>query len=118
MTYSIVARDPRSGELGVAVQSRWPCVGAGVVWAEPGVGAVATQSFTEISYGPLGLEAMRAGTSAPDALADLLAEDPRACGAPGRHGRRDRPVGGLTPETAAWRPPVTSRPRTCRSRPT
>ena len=78
MTYSIVARDPRSGELGVAVQSRWPCVGAGVVWAEPGVGAVATQSFTEISYGPLGLEAMRAGTSAPDALADLLAEDPQA----------------------------------------
>ena len=78
MTYSIVARDPRTGELGVAVQSRWPSVGAGVAWAEPGVGAVATQSFTEISYGPLGLEAMRAGTPAHDALADLLAEDSRA----------------------------------------
>ena len=75
MTYSIVARDPTTGELGVAVQTRWPNVGETVPWAEPGVGAVATQSFSEKSYGPLGLERMRAGSSAPDALAALLADD-------------------------------------------
>ncbi|MBA3235448.1 MAG: DUF1028 domain-containing protein, partial [Chloroflexi bacterium] len=75
MTYSIVARDPATGELGVAVQTRWPFVGETVPWAEPGVGAVATQSFAEKRYGPLGLERMRAGASAPDALAALLAED-------------------------------------------
>jgi uncharacterized Ntn-hydrolase superfamily protein len=75
VTYSIVARDPETGELGVAVQTRWPNVGETVPWAEPGVGAVATQSFSEKSYGPLGLERMRAGQPAPDALAALLAAD-------------------------------------------
>jgi uncharacterized Ntn-hydrolase superfamily protein len=75
MTYSIVAHDPDTGELGVAVQTRWVNVGSGVPWAEPGVGAVATQSFTETSYGPLGLARMRAGDSAPDALKPLLAAD-------------------------------------------
>ena len=75
MTYSIAARDPETGELGVAVQSRWPSVGAVVPWAEPGVGAVATQSFTEQSYGPLGLAAMRSGTPAQDALESLVARD-------------------------------------------
>jgi uncharacterized Ntn-hydrolase superfamily protein len=75
MTYSVVARDPDTGELGVAVQTRWFNVGSIVGWAEPGVGAVATQSFAEPSYGPLGLDRMRAGASAPDALAALLAED-------------------------------------------
>ncbi|MEX2184402.1 MAG: DUF1028 domain-containing protein [Chloroflexota bacterium] len=75
MTYSIVARDPATGELGVAVQTRWPFVGETVPWAEPGVGAVATQSFAEKRYGPLGLERMRSGASAPEALAALLAED-------------------------------------------
>jgi uncharacterized Ntn-hydrolase superfamily protein len=74
-TYSIVARDPDTGELGVAVQSHWFSVGSVVPWAEAGVGAVATQSFVEPSYGPLGLEAMRRGTSAPAALAQLLAKD-------------------------------------------
>lgn len=74
-TYSIVARDPATGEIGVAVQSHWFSVGASVPWAEPGVGAVATQSFVDPSYGPLGLEMMRAGKSAPDALAGLLAAD-------------------------------------------
>lgn len=77
MTYSIVARDPATGELGVAVQSRWLNVGSGVPWAEPGVGAVATQSFMLESYGPLGLEAMRGGASAPDALGQLLEADAR-----------------------------------------
>jgi uncharacterized Ntn-hydrolase superfamily protein len=74
-TYSIVARDPVTGEMGVAVQSHWFSVGTSVTWAEAGVGAVATQSFVDPSYGPLGLEMMRAGRSAPDALTGLLAAD-------------------------------------------
>src|SRR3954452_3337272 len=53
-TFSIVARDPATGDLGVAVQSHWFSVGSVVTWAEPGVGAVATQSFVEPSYGPKG----------------------------------------------------------------
>ncbi len=74
-TYSIVARDPVTGDLGVAVQSHWFAVGAGVAWAEAGVGAVATQSFIDPAYGPLGLALMRAGRSAPDALRSLLQGD-------------------------------------------
>ena len=74
-TYSIVARDPKTGELGVAVQSHWFSVGSGVPWAEAGVGAVATQSFIDPSYGPLGLSLMRAGRTAPEALTALLAGD-------------------------------------------
>ena len=75
-TYSIVAPDPATGEVGVAVQSRWFSVGSLVPWAEAGVGAVATQSIVDPSYGPLGLALMKAGRSAPDALAALLAGDP------------------------------------------
>ncbi len=75
-TYSIVARDPATGALGVAVQSHWFNVGAMVPWAEAGVGAVATQSFVDPSYGRLGLDLMRAGKSAPEALKALLAVDP------------------------------------------
>src|SRR6185312_8900552 len=74
-TFSIVARDPATGELGVAVQSHWFSVGAIVPWAEAGVGAVATQSFVDPSYGKLGLELMRTGKSAPEALRSLLAGD-------------------------------------------
>ena len=74
-TYSIVARDAATGELGVAVQSHWFSVGSVVPYAEAGVGAVATQSFVDSSYGPLGLELMRAGKSAAEALAALLAAD-------------------------------------------
>jgi uncharacterized Ntn-hydrolase superfamily protein len=74
-TFSIVARDPATGELGVAVQSHWFAVGPIVPWAEAGVGAVATQSLVDPSYGPLGLELMRAGRSAPEALKALLAAD-------------------------------------------
>src|SRR5687768_10594526 len=74
-TYSIVARDPNTGELGVAVQSHWFSVGPIVAWAEAGVGAVATQSFADPSYGKLGLDLMRIGKSAPDALKSLLAGD-------------------------------------------
>ena len=68
MTYSLVARDPETGDLGVAVQSHFFSVGSAVPWAEPGVGAVATQSFVDISYGPRGLELMRSGRSAPSVL--------------------------------------------------
>jgi uncharacterized Ntn-hydrolase superfamily protein len=75
-TYSIVARDPATGELGVAVQSHWFSVGSTVPWAESGVGAVATQSFIDPSYGSLGLQLMRSGRSASEALAGLLAADP------------------------------------------
>jgi uncharacterized Ntn-hydrolase superfamily protein len=74
-TFSIVARDKATGEIGVAVQSHWFSVGSLVPWAEAGVGAVATQSFVEASYGPLGLDLMRAGKSAPEALAGLLRAD-------------------------------------------
>ena len=74
-TYSIVARDAGSGEIGVAVQSHWFGVGQIVPWAEAGVGAVATQSFVDPSYGQLGLEMLRAGKSAPDTLRALLASD-------------------------------------------
>ncbi|MBI4911883.1 MAG: DUF1028 domain-containing protein [Acidobacteria bacterium] len=75
-TYSIVARDPKTGEFGVAVQSHWFNVGGVVPWAEAGVGAVATQSLAEPSYGRLGLDLMRAGKPAPEALKALLAADP------------------------------------------
>jgi len=74
-TFSIVARDPETGELGAAVQSHWFSVGSTVIWAEPGVGAVATQSFVEPSYGPLGLQLMRTGKTAAQALTALLAAD-------------------------------------------
>jgi uncharacterized Ntn-hydrolase superfamily protein len=74
-TYSIVAYDPKTGELGVAVQSHWFSVGQIVSWAEAGVGAVATQSFADPSYGQLGLDLMRAGRGAPDTLRGLLAAD-------------------------------------------
>src|ERR1041385_780300 len=74
-TYSIVARDPASGELGVAVQSHWFSVGSVVSWARPGVGAVATQSILEVSYGPRALELMEAGAGPGEALERLAAED-------------------------------------------
>lgn len=74
-TYSIVARDPVTGDLGVAVQSHWFSVGTSVPWAEAGVGAVATQSFVDPTYGRLGLDFMRAGRSAPETLKGLLAAD-------------------------------------------
>jgi uncharacterized Ntn-hydrolase superfamily protein len=74
-TFSIVARDPATGDLGVAVQSHWFSVGSIVTWAEAGVGAVATQSFVEPSYGPKGLALMKQGVAPKDALARLLAAD-------------------------------------------
>jgi uncharacterized Ntn-hydrolase superfamily protein len=74
-TYSIAARDPVTRQLGVAVQSHYFCVGGVVTWAEAGIGVVATQAMVDPSYGPRGLELMRAGSNAPEALAKLAAAD-------------------------------------------
>jgi len=74
-TYSIVARDPVTGDMGVAVQSHWFSVGSIVTWAEAGVGAIATQSFVDPAYGPRGLDLMKSGLSAEQALDALLLVD-------------------------------------------
>ena len=75
MTYSIVARDKDTGELGVAVQSHYFQVGPVVPWAIAGVGAVATQSMVNVSFGPLGLDLLKAGYSAEQAVKALIAGD-------------------------------------------
>jgi uncharacterized Ntn-hydrolase superfamily protein len=77
VTYSIVAHDPETGELGVAVQSHWFSVGPIVPWARPGVGAVATQANAAVAYGPRALDALERGEAPADALARLVAEDPQ-----------------------------------------
>ena len=74
-TYSIVALDETTGELGVAVQSHWFSVGFLVPWAKAGVGAVATQSFVKVDYGPDGLQLMESGMKAADALKTLTSKD-------------------------------------------
>jgi uncharacterized Ntn-hydrolase superfamily protein len=74
-TYSIVARDLITGEMGVAVQSHWFSVGSDVTWAEAGVGAIATQSFIDPAYGFRGLELMKSGLSAEQALDALVLVD-------------------------------------------
>lgn len=84
MTFSIVARDASTGELGIAVQSKFLAVGAVVPWARAGVGAIATQSLANTSYGPRGLELLASGLSAAQALERLLADD---------EGRATRQVG-------------------------
>ena len=84
MTFSIVAADPEAGDWGVAVASRFPCVGAVVPWARAGVGAVATQSWANTAFGPDGLALMREGVPAEEALGRLVEAD---------EGREDRQVG-------------------------
>jgi len=74
-TYSIVCYDSATGQFGAAVQSHWFKV-ANVIWCEPGVGAIATQSFSDYRYGMLGLEMMKAGKSAKETLDGLVASDP------------------------------------------
>jgi uncharacterized Ntn-hydrolase superfamily protein len=90
MTYSIVALDPATGDLGVAVQSKFLAVGAVVPWARADVGAVATQSFANVAYGPDGLAALASGVTAADALQRLVAADAmreqRQAGIVDRHG--------------------------------
>ena len=75
MTYSIVALDAATGDLGVAVQSKFLAVGAVVPWARAGVGAIATQSFANVRYGPAGLAALEGGLGATEALRRLVADD-------------------------------------------
>ena len=84
MTFSIAAADPDAGDWGVAVASRFPCVGAVVPWAKAGVGAVATQSWANTAFGPEGLELMGAGVPADETLRRILETD---------EGREDRQVG-------------------------
>ena len=84
MTFSIVARDPQAGELGIAVQSKFLAVGAVVPWAMANVGAIATQAWANTSYGPQGLELLARGLSATETLARLTEAD---------GGRADRQVG-------------------------
>lgn len=84
MTFSIVARDTQAGELGIAVQSKFLAVGAVVPWARAGVGAIATQSWANTSYGPHGLELLADGLSPEEVLAQLLSAD---------EGRTSRQVG-------------------------
>ena len=74
-TYSIVARDPESGELGVAVQSHWFGVGGVVAWARAGVGAAATQSVAEIAHGPNALDRLQEGGDAVGAIEAVLRKD-------------------------------------------
>ena len=76
-TFSIVARDPQTGELGVAVQSRFLAVGAVVPWAKAGVGAIATQSLANTAYGPDGLRLLAAGVAPEDAVKQLTDADPQ-----------------------------------------
>ncbi|MBX7042472.1 MAG: DUF1028 domain-containing protein [Ignavibacteria bacterium] len=74
-TYSIVARDPDTGEMGVAVQSHWFSVGSIVSWGEAGVGVVATQSFVNPSFGPRGLELLKSGKSPQEAIDEMISAD-------------------------------------------
>lgn len=76
MTYSIVARDPETGELGIGSQSHFFGVGRLVGWGEAGVGVVATQAFVNVDYGPHGVAAMRAGASAQEVVAAVTGADP------------------------------------------
>lgn len=94
-TYSIVARDPHSGQFGVAVQTHQMSVGHAVPWLLPGVGAVATQSLTNISFGPLGLALLREGTPAQKVVDALIASDPGA-------NRRQLGVVDRNGKAAAW----------------
>jgi uncharacterized Ntn-hydrolase superfamily protein len=103
VTYSIVAFDAASGDLGVATQSKFLAVGAVVPWARADVGAIATQSFANVRYGPDGLDALAAGQSATDVLAALVAADPlreqRQAGIVDRHGNAATHTGR---ECFAW----------------
>jgi uncharacterized Ntn-hydrolase superfamily protein len=98
VTYSIVARDASTGELGVAVQSHYFSTGSIVTWAAPGAGAVATQAFAEASYGPLGLQLMGSGLDAPSALRGLVAAD---AGSPTRQVAMVDARGGVAAHTGA-----------------
>src|SRR5256885_6101894 len=92
VTYSIVARDPETGRFGIGIQTCWPFVGSECPWVESGIGAVVTQSFTEVAHGPNGLARIRDGATPAGALAAILSAD---------SGRAVRPVGILDPARRA-----------------
>ena len=121
MTYSIVGRDEKTGELGVAVQSR--AFGVGIcAWARPGIGAVATQSFTEKSYGPKGLDLLAAGRPPADALAELVEADDggtsaRSPSSPPTAARRRTREPRASPTAAIPRATASRRRETCSPRP-
>jgi uncharacterized Ntn-hydrolase superfamily protein len=94
-TYSIVARDSESGQLGVAVQTHQMCVGAVVPWLLPGTGALATQASANITFGPIGLAMLREGIDAPHVVEALVASDPGA-------DRRQLAVVDAEGRAAAW----------------
>src|SRR5579872_6482437 len=102
-TFSIVGFDPTTGDLGIAVQSKFLAVGAVVPWAKAGVGAVATQSWANTAYGPRGLELLAAGKSPEEAMAALTGADDRPqqrqAGIVDAHGRSATYTG---PECNAW----------------
>jgi len=83
-TFSIVARDPSNGDFGVIVQSKFPAVGSVVPWAKAEIGAIATQAWANVSYGPRGLILLDSGMSASETLKALLKDD---------EGREHRQVG-------------------------
>jgi uncharacterized Ntn-hydrolase superfamily protein len=103
VTYSIVARDPETGDLGVAVQSKFLAVGAVVPWAKAGVGAIATQAFANVEYGPEGLRLLAEGHAADEVLRRLVAADDgrehRQAGVVDAGGRSATHTG---PECFAW----------------
>jgi uncharacterized Ntn-hydrolase superfamily protein len=90
-TFSILAFDPRTGEIGGAVQSRVFSVGNGVLWAEAGVGAAATQAIVDVSYGPQALELLRQGMAPKDIITTIWNRDPDP-----------RPATGEGPREANW----------------
>ena len=92
-TFSIAACDPETGEIGVAVQSKFIAVGSVVPWAKAGVGAVATQSFANVTYGPRGLKLLQAGKSPTETIALLTTDDPAREKAPGRYHQCRRALG-------------------------
>lgn len=94
-TYSIVARDTETGQFGVAVQTHQMCVGSIIAWMLPGVGAIATQSLVNISFGPVGLAMLREGVPAPRVIDALVASDPEA-------NRRQVAVVDANNEVGAW----------------
>ncbi|MEO6223351.1 MAG: DUF1028 domain-containing protein [Vicinamibacterales bacterium] len=109
-TFSILGFDTESGELGGAVQSRVFSVGNGVLWAEAGVGAAATQAIVDVSYGPQALELLRKGTKPADVLKQILDKDsdPGLGGRPWPKGGRQFAVIGPAGETAVHTGPEAS----------
>lgn len=103
-TFSIVAADPATGEVGVAVASKFLAVGNVVPWAKPGVGAVATQALANVSFGPEGLALLEEGNSPQEAVEKLIAEDPgsarRQLGLINAHGETANFTGSKCHDTA------------------